>query len=220
MNADWVSSLSFLRGNAAALLVLATAVLILVIPSLRLTLAGLVIQYLGMILLYLDVIDPRLALVKLMVGWFVCLMLFITGQQINWGRGVRIQPMDVGGRVIPVTAVRGVLALVMLGIAWLLAQQSLSFLLPETMAALNFALIGLISLGLLGVLTASDELLRAGMSVLMLLAGLELYATAITPTQSVGGMALLAGVNLAAALVVAFLAQKRYVHKRNGRFHL
>ena len=100
-------------------------------------------------------------------------------------------------------------ALVALGIVWLLARQDLPFMggVPEFLA---LAVYGLVGFGLLGVLTASDELLRAGMGILMLLAGLELYYTTRIQDQSLAGMALMAAVNLLVVLVVAFLTQKRY----------
>ena len=209
MDYDWVGSFQFLSGNVAALLVLATAVFILLIPDVRLALVGLTLQYFALMLLYLDVIDPRLALVKLLVGWFVCLILLVTGRQVHWGRDKRTKSVKFGERKVSVTAVRGVLALVMLGIVWLLAQQDLPFLpmLPD--AAMNLAVYGLVGFGLLGVLTAADDLLRAGMGVLMFLAGLELYTTSRFD-QSLAGLAMLAAVNLIVVLVVALLAQKRY----------
>ena len=207
---DWVSSLQFLRGNVAALLVLATAVFILMIPDVRLALAGLAVQYFGLMLLYVDVVDPRLALVKLLVGWFVCLILLITGRQVQWGRTNRVKPVRFGERQVSVTAVRGVLALILLGIVWLLAQQDLSFMAPLP-TSLALAVYGLVGFGLLGVLTASDELLRAGMGVLMLIAGLELYTTSTTVEQSLAGLAMMAAMNLIVALVVAALVQKRNI---------
>ncbi len=206
---DWVSGLQFLRGNVAALLVLVTAVFVLVIPDVRLALAGLAGQYFGLMLLYVDVVDPRLALVKLLVGWFVCLILLITGRQVHWGQTRRVKPMRFGDRQVSVTAVRGILALVMLGIVGLLAQQDLSFM-ATLPAFLALAVYGLIGFGLLGVLTSSDELLRAGMGVLMLIAGLELYTTSTTVEQTLAGLTMMAAVNLIVALVIATLVQKRY----------
>lgn len=221
---SWIGMFDFINGQSAALLVLAAAVFILVIPDLRLALAGLVVQYFGLMLLYAGVIDPRLALVKLLVGWFVCLILLITGQQVNWGRlprqvvsraaeaQQRKQDLMIGGRRVPVTAVRGLLALILLAIVWLLAQQDLPFLstLPDSLAYINLTVYGLVGFGLLGVLTAADELLRAGLGVLMLLAGLELYTTSAAQDQSLIGMVLWAAVNLIVALIIAFLVQKRY----------
>jgi hypothetical protein len=101
------------------------------------------------------------------------------------------------------------LALILLGIVWLLAQQELSFM-ATLPTFLTLAVYGLVGFGLLGVLTASDELLRAGMGVLMLIAGLELYTTG-TSEQSLAGLAMMAAVNLIVALVVAALVQKRYM---------
>lgn len=206
-----MNSLDFLRGNGAALLVLATAVFIVIVPSVRLALAGLVVQYALLTMLYLDVMDPRLALVKLLVGWFACLILMITGQQVDWGRAAKqtkSRPVLIGERKIPVTAVRGVLALVMLGIVWLLARQELPFTaaLPEPVA---LAVYGLVGFGLLCLLTSLDELLRAGIGVLMLIVGLELY-TATLLEQTPGNLVLMAAVNLAVVLIVSFLTQKRF----------
>lgn len=206
----WIESFKFLSGNGAVLLILATAVFILLIPDVRLALAGLAVQYFGLMLLYATVIDPRLALMKLSVGWFVCLILLVTGQQVRWGQTARVRPVRLGEKEVSVTAVRGVLALVMLIIVWLLAQQNLPFALPESVAYLNVAVYGLVGFGLLGVFTASEQLLRAGMGVLMLLAGLELYYTVATQDQSLTGIALMAVLNLAVALIVAALVQKRY----------
>ncbi|MBE2222235.1 MAG: hypothetical protein IAF02_11880 [Anaerolineae bacterium] len=206
----WIESFGFLRGNVAALMVLATAVFILMIPSVRLALVGLAVQYFALMLLYLDVIDPRLALVKLLVGWFVCLILMVTGQQVNWGRRDRVKPMRFGDRQVSVTAVRGLLAFVLLGIVWLLARQDFSFM-TTVPNALALAVYGLVGFGLLGMFTSADELLRAGMGVLMLIAGLELYTTALSG-QAQGGLVIMAAVNLFVAVLISFLTQKRYAN--------
>ncbi|MCZ7667666.1 MAG: hypothetical protein M5U34_10825 [Chloroflexi bacterium] len=124
---DWVTRFDSWRGEPAALLIMATAVFILLIPDARLAILGLAVQYLALALLYLDVMEPRLVMVKLLVGWFVCLMLTITGSQVHWGllpedvspdevAGMsRSLSFEVKGRRVSITAVRALLALVMLG---------------------------------------------------------------------------------------------------------
>lgn len=218
---DWVTRFDSWRGEPAALLIMATAVFILLIPDARLAILGLAVQYLAVALLYLDVMEPRLVMVKLLVGWFVCLMLTITGSQVHWGllpedvspdevAGMsRSLSFEVKGRRVSITAVRALLALVMLGLVWLLGQQ-MGLRLPGLSAAwgpLNLAVLSLLGFGLLG-LTFLTKPLRAGLGVLMFLAGLELYYTVLEP--SITALALMAFVNLAVAVAISYLTQTRY----------
>jgi len=52
----------------------------------RLALFTLIVQYLAASLLFVDLLDPRLAIIKLFVGMFVCLILYMTARQVDYGR--------------------------------------------------------------------------------------------------------------------------------------
>ena len=215
---DWVERLAFLRGDVALLLVMAAAVFVLLVPDLRLAILGLAAQYFAAALLFVDVLDPRLAIVKLLVGWFVCLILAITGSQVRWGRLPedvtadeaahlnRKRTVRIGQYVVPQTAVRGVLVLLVLALAWWGGRQIALPVTGEVPAYWGTAVFTLVGLGLLG-MTFIDEPLRAGMGALLALTGFELFYS--LRDQSPAALALLAAANFAVALAVAYVAQAR-----------
>lgn len=219
---DWLDRLAFLRGEPAAWLVALTAVVIVVSPDLRLALLALAGQYLAAALLFVDVLDPRLAVVKLLVGWFVCLILYMTGRQTNWGRAPADLTeaeaaawqaprwMQLGRYRLPLWAVRGILAGLALLFSWWLARQPNVYLplAPEEMAYLSLAMNALLTLGLLQMALAAQPL-AGGMGVFMFLTGFALFYSNLD--QSLLGLALLAAVNLGVALAVSYLAQAKRV---------
>ena len=224
---DWLDRLAFLRGETAAWLVVLTAVLIVVVPDLRLKLLALAGQYFAAALLFVDVLDPRLAIVKLLVGWFVCLILYMTGRQVNWDRppeDVTVEEarrwrapkqVSLGRYRLPVWAVRAALSGLTLLLVWWLARQP-SVYLPlaaedaayESVAYMNLAVYGLLAFGLLQMALAARPL-AGGMGIFMFLTGFALFYSSLD--QSLVGLGLLAAVNLAMALGVSYLAQSRRV---------
>ncbi len=224
---EWIDRLSFLRGLPGVYLLLGTAVFIVFVGDWRLMLLAFAGQYLAAGLLFVEALDPRLAIVKVLAGWFVCLILYMTGRQaadsgggngrfpVNT-RAVQITNLGQGNKVrgsayrlLSTLSFRLVAALIILLSAWVLAQRPGYFLpaLPPELAYMTFAVYGLIGLGLLGVSLTADPL-RAGLGVLMLMTGFELYYSVLE--QSVAVLALLAAVNLILALVIAYLTQARY----------
>ena len=173
-------------------------------------------------------LDPRLAIVKLLVGWFVCLILYMTGRQVNWDRA----PEDVtaeeasrwrapkqvalGRYRLPVWSVRAVLAGLTLLLVWWLSRQP-SVYLPlaaEDVAYMNLAVYGLLAFGLLQMALAARPL-AGGMGIFMFLTGFALFYSNLD--QSLVGLALLAAINLAMALGVSYLAQSRRVLIANSQ---
>lgn len=218
---DWLERLAFLRGDPAALLVVITAVIIVVATDARLALLALAGLYFAAALLFVDLLDPRLAVVKLLVGWFICLILYITGRQVNWGRlpvdvtaaeAAQWQPkrhIQIGRYPVPLWLARVVLALLTLLMVWWLSRRPSFYLpvLPDTLAHINLAVYALLGFGLLQ-MTFSDRPLAAGMGAFMFLTGFELFYSNLD--QSVAALMILAAVNLAVALAVSYLAQARY----------
>ena len=219
---DWLERLDSLRGFTAAYAVLITAVLVIILWDWRLALAALAAQYFFAGLLFVDVLDPRLAMVKLLAGWFACLILYFTARQVNWGGRPQDVAADelqnvapertfqVGPLRIPTSLpLRLLLVLLML---WLITSlfQRPDFALPAIGDSLNYlslAIFALVVLGLLA-LALTSEPLKAGMGVFMFLTGFELFYSALD--QSATMLILLAAANIVLALVVAYLVQMRH----------
>lgn len=219
---DWLERLDGLRGFPAAYAVLVTAVLVIIIWDWRLALAVLAGQYFFAGLLFVDLLDPRLAVVKLLAGWFACLILYVTARQVNWGgqpQDVTPDEMDnvapektfqIGPMHLPASLpLRLLLVLLMLWLITTLFQRP-DFSLPaiaSSMTYLSLAILALAGLGMLA-LAITSEPLKAGMGVLMFLTGFELFYSALD--QSATMLIVLAAVNLILALVVAYLVQMRH----------
>lgn len=219
---DWLERLAGLRGFTAAYAVLLTAVLVIIIWDWRFSLLALAAQYFFAGLLFVDVLDPRLAVVKLLAGWFACLILYFTARQVNWGG----RPQDVSAdelksvapertfqigplRIPASLPLRLFLILVMLALITSLFQRP-DFALPaiaDNMTYLSLAILSLVGMGILG-LAITSEPLKAGMGVLMFMSGFELFYSALD--QSAAMLIILAASNLVLALIVAYLVQMRH----------
>lgn len=219
---EWLDRLDFLRGDAAAYGILITSVIILMAWEWRSMLLALMLQYMISGFLFVDLLDARLVNIKVLVGLFVCLMLYLTARQVNWGR----LPADVtedeivalgrerhirlGSRLGTTTKpFRIALVLVML-VALLSLPQRVGFQLPAIPAQLghlNLAIYALVAIGLLTVGLTSEPW-QAGVGMLTFLTGFELFYSALE--QSVALLAALAAVNLVVTLVISYLTQARH----------
>ncbi|UCG25400.1 MAG: hypothetical protein JSW55_05230 [Chloroflexota bacterium] len=219
---EFLNIFDFLRGYPAAYLVMVTAALILVVRDWRWSLLFLTVQYLVAGFLFADVLLPHLAFMKVLVGIFVCLILYITARQINWGRlpedvtsdeAVQLQKerfVRFGSLVLPTdTPFRVFLALIVCLAVWAMAQRSL-YLLPAVPEHFQLAVFALIGLGLVS-LSLTDEPLMAGLGLLTFITGFELFYGALE--QSVLMLGLLGAVNLTIALAIAYLAQARHAYQ-------
>lgn len=219
---DWLARFEFLRGYPATVGLLLTAVLIILAWEWRLTILSLATQYLLLGLLYADVAGPQLLLGKLLIGLFVCLILFVTAQQVNWGKmPVDLLPEEIaqlkeeqrikiGPFYIPTAGLmRFSATAVLLVVALILAKQMNST--PATAVVsepyFELAVIGLMALGFLAV-TISTDLVTAGSGLLMLFAGFELHYSAVV--QTTNSAILLSGFHVLLALLISYLLQRRY----------
>lgn len=219
---DWLNLFSFWRGYPAAALIAVTAVLIVLFLDWRLSLLALAIQYMAVSLLAFDLLEPHLAIIKLFVGMFVCLILYWTARQVDYGRwpenlfsGVRWRDtqnlLHLGPVALPRTLALRVLAaaLALLLVAALVLLFSFRLPgMPEDLPYINLAALLLMALGVAGIISGGAPL-PTGMAVLTFLSGFELYYAALD--QSTRTLALLAALNLAAALVIAYWMQRRYM---------
>lgn len=209
------------RGYPAVGVVLATAVLIIIAWDWRLSIFALMIHYLFAGLLFVELLDPRLAAVKVLTGLFVCLILYFTARQVNWGRPPEDVTPEEAAQLTPPRTIRfrtyavpltvPVRLGITLGIALLALLGQLPALripiLPQTLPFINVAVIGLMLLGI-AALALAREPLQAGMGLLLFLIGFELlYSSA---DQSVAVLVALTVVNFGMALVISYLTQARF----------
>ncbi len=216
---EWLERAAPLQGFPAATIVVLAAAVVVAIWDWRVALLALVVQYLAAGLLFADVLDPRLAFVKVLAGMFICLMLYMTARQVNWGR----PPADLSAaelsrlhpqRTVTIwrfaLPVRHLLRLALVAIIVVLIftlSNRPGFQLAIIPDYVNFAVFGLAGLGLSGLLI-SREPLQAGMSFLLFMTGFELLYNTLDQTVMI--LALLAGANMAFTLFIAYLTQLRH----------
>jgi len=206
---EWLAAL---RGAPAVYLVLLTAVLVILIWDWRFALLALAGQYLFAGAIFVELLDPRLATVKFLTGWFICLILYFTGRQVAWGRAepAAESSLALGPLQMPRSwPVRAIIAVLILLVALLLAQWPPAAIpaISEPFAYANLAAYALIGLGLLGFLAQPDPF-PAGMGLLLALSGFELIYS--SSNQDAAMLTLLAAANFVIAVVMAYLVQHRH----------
>lgn len=216
---DWLERFDFLRGLPAVYLIMIGAVIILVAWDWRIVLFALTAHYLVVGLLFVDVLDPRLTMVKVLVGLFVCLIMYMTARQVNLGKlppdllpeeAAQLhqeQRLAVGPLRIPETLPRRLILAPLMITAVFFLSQSPEHQLPlidETLAHFSLAVYTLLGMGMLGMVLTTEPW-QAGIGLFLALSGFELFY--VTINQSVLTLAMLAGVNLLVAVVLAYLTQ-------------
>lgn len=221
--AELLSRLSFLASTpSSAVALLAAGCIVIFFDWRMLVLAfGVMAVFTG--LLYSQLLPPLPAQVvgiKMLVGLLIAVQMFVTGRYIehNHARPRLMPPGDSpapskadssqappgGDRWHATTGLpfRIVVAVMVLLISW---QASLvpSLMLPNVQPVISATVVGLVGMGLLG-LGLTEEPLKAGMLLLTVLSGFELYYAAVEPALAV--MALLAATNFAVALAACYLA--------------
>ncbi|MDT8305518.1 MAG: hypothetical protein RRC07_06245 [Anaerolineae bacterium] len=213
---DWLERLAFLQGMPAAAVIVAAGAILTVLWDWRVTIFALLLQYLASSFLYVEVLEPRLAIVKLFVGVFICLILYFTARQTAWGQA----PADLSeaetaqlqeerrvgfGQYLTPASVpfRFLFALLVVVVLVSLSGRP-GYQLPAVPPSLNLAIYALVGFGVVNAgLTA--EPLRRGTGLLLILSGAELFYN--TLEQSIVMLAVLAGANLMVALAVSYLTQ-------------
>lgn len=220
---DLLDRLAFLHGAPSVVLLLAAAFVAVVAWDMRPVIAAVFVHYLLAGFLFVDVLDPRLAFVYTLAGLFVTAILLVTAWQVDWGRPpvnlTNEETAHLGladtrklGR-FSVTR-RGLLRLgaataALVAVLWLTRTPGLF----ASVAAieptyLEPAIAGLMGLGLVG-LAASAEPLPSGVGLLLFLSGFGLFYGFLD--QSLAMTVALVAAQLVVALVVAYLAQARYL---------
>lgn len=217
---DWLEILAPVRGLPAAAIVLVAGIIILVFRDWRLSVFALLAQYLAATLLFVEVLDPRLAIVKLLTGTFICLILYITARQVAWGElpedvsaeeAVQLRSerqIRLGPYALPTSLPFRVFLAFQVALAvWVFGQQPTYRLPGIAMSSVTLGVYALVGMGLLQV-SLTTEPLKAGIGLLMFMAGFELFYHALE--QSVLMLAALAATNLVLALAISYLVQVRH----------
>jgi hypothetical protein len=204
---DVLAKLSFLTTTPAIVGLVITASLIVVIRDWRFSLAALLGQYVLVGLLLTRLIQPQVAVIKVLIGALVCVVLYLTARLADVSE--REQEVAEDSR-LPLRVIRGgpsladfafrLFATLFVGLA--VYSLSRRYPLPEVPSDIGLACYWLASLGLL-VLMLTEEPLKAGMGLLTLIVGFELFYSALEHSLSVAGFLGIA--NFLIALAIAYL---------------
>jgi hypothetical protein len=196
-------------GAALALLVVAGSLLVIG-GDWRLGLMALAVEYAAAAVLIAPLVLLEVVAVKLLVGLMVVGILTLTTWQLDFGR-----PHESGGSAwrrrfkLPTGfAFRAMATLMVAVVATYVASQP-GLTLPglDQFPSVNTAACLLTALGLLN-LGLTEEPINAGMALLTLLIGFELFYAALEPALAV--VALLAAVQLGIAVAVSYLAMLQH----------
>ncbi len=210
---DLLNLLAFLGEEPAAMGVLVTALLLTVLRDWRWSLLTLTAQFLLSSWLFTHVFEPDIApgiaAIKIMAWAVACLVLYVTARQVRWGsspRSIQAETEDSARRLVhrllPTSLLFRLLIGLMAAIAVLYAVNRGGLALPELPAHINLAALSLMAMGLLG-LGLTEEPLTAGMSLLTLLTGFELFYHSLE--QAITIIGLMIGIELLITLVTAYL---------------
>ncbi len=223
---ELLSYLAFLGEEPAALGVLATAVILVVLRDWRWSLLALATQYVMAGWLLTRVLEPQIAVLKIMVGLMICVVLYLTARQVRWenlhrGTGARAESDRDGSprprrarSQLPTEPVFRLLISVSAAIIILHVTSSGRASLPELPAHINLASISLMAMALLA-LGLTDEPLTAGMGLLTFMSGFELWYHSLE--QAIITIGFLVVIDFLIATVTAYLTIAHHLSAEETR---
>ncbi len=218
---DILRTLSSIPGTAVLIGLLIAAAILVMLVNWRLLIVALGAQYILIGLMLTRAVPLELAAVKALVGVMICPVLYITARRVNWGQrpeeeeeeATEAKPRRLAWLISPGLPVRAIVAVLALALSIGLAQRNP---LPITtdLALSRDLTVGTFSVILLGLLNTAlaENPLKVGLGLLSMLAGFELFYTAVEPTLTIVGF--LGLTNLILALAIAYLTTAG-VERRN-----
>jgi hypothetical protein len=199
----------FLAAMPAVIGVFVTAAILVVSRDWRLNVLALTVQYFFIVLLFTRHIRIEVAAVKGLIGWLICMVIYITERQASepapgeappaaGPNGEESAPRRQGK--ISARGLFNLLAALLVSVAAYTAMLRIP--LPEVTADVSLACYALVGLGLL-LIGLSEAPMQAGIGVLTFLSGFDLFYVALEPSLAVA--ALLGALSFTIALVMAYL---------------
>ena len=214
MNVDIAKTIAALPGTAVLVALLIAAGALVVLTNWRLLIFALGAQYILIGLMLTRVVPIELAAVKALVGVMICPVLYITARRVHWGQVEEESDSEeeeveqprrrwwwIVGAGLPVRVIVATLALAM---SISLASRNPLPITTDQILSRDFT-VGAFSVMLLGLINAAlaENPLKVGLGLLSILAGFELFFTAVEPTLTIVG--LLGLTNLILALAISYL---------------
>ncbi len=200
----------------AFLALMTSATMVVLFNDWRIRLAALAFQYAGATVLVLQLVLPVVAAAKLIVGLLVVSILTLTASQMNFGGTPEEAAAEARTSLrrfdVPTGFPFRVLVTIMAGAAalYLASQPALELPGLQGNPVLNTASYLLLALGLLN-LGLTEDPMRAGMGLLTLMTGFEVFYAAVEPSLAI--VALLAAVEFGLALAVSYLTVLQYADR-------
>ncbi|MBN1956263.1 MAG: hypothetical protein JW900_14620 [Anaerolineae bacterium] len=211
-----IDRISFLASMPAIGGLLIALGILLLAKRWPLQVTGVAILYFFVGLLHTRVIRPEVALIKALIGWLICLTLYITGRHLDERRGdneAAPEPAPTR-RWLPPLADDTPLRLIVLLVAFVVAYAISTYLpLPQVAAHVGMACYLLAVAGLL-LAGMSEDAIQVGMGLLVFLAGFDLFFGALEPSLAVAGLLGAAGFFI--TLAVTFMAVTHAVSGEEG----
>jgi len=193
----WLNRLSSFASTPAVWGIFVAGASIYLITDWRIRVLALMAQYffIGILFARLFSSRPEMALLKILVGWLVCGALFLSarireeeakekGLHLRWSSNLPFRAFSLAAMTV---------------VAYLATQR---YALPYVLPDLELACFLLATLALLFIGTEEDAVV-AGVGVLNLLAGLDIFYSAQDPGLVVAG--LLVMINLLVGLAISYL---------------
>jgi hypothetical protein len=202
---ELLARVSFLAAMPAIVGVFVTAGVLVVSREWRLNVLALTVQYFFVVLLLARIIRIEVAAVKGLIGWMICMVIYVTERRAGELAETRAPPGDTSTPrrrwwSLSARASFSLLAALMVAAAAYTAARRIP--LPEIPADISLACYALAGLGLL-LIGLSEAPMQAGIGVLTLLSGFDLFYVALEPSLAVA--ALLGALSFAIALVISYL---------------
>jgi len=218
LGSDLIAQLSHLSGVPAFIGLIATASVIVIARDWRFGLWALLIQYVLVGLLHMRMLPFELALIKVLAGVLICPMLYWSARWVESEREhkAQVERQQIAARegkvplppmpwpVRPTSWLFRLLAILLLAVV----LYSVSSMLPLPLLA-DDIVPSCVWLGLIGVfiLVLTSEPLPAGMGLLTLVSGFELFFDVIE--SGLLGVGVLAAINLVLGLGISYLTVVR-----------
>lgn len=196
-----LNQLQFITQETALLGLFLTAGLILVGRDWRLLILSLLAQYILVGLILSRLVRPDIAILKIMIGAFICPILFLSARQVSVNPSLISLLSKERRRGAPATGFVFRLLAVLLMVL-VTTTLSNTFALPGLSPSVTIAIYWLILAGLVTLILTEDPM-KVGHGLLTILVGFDLFYTTLERSLLITG--LWGAINLLIALAISYL---------------